>query len=287
MTAPNFFIVGAPKCGTTALAAALSVHPDIFMSDPKEIHFFNHDIEASDAVEKYLADYFSGSDGASARGEASPSYLYAPGTPERLRRAFPNTRLRIIVMVRDPIRRFISHYQHYVRSHPDAPSIGVVLDTLISGQPAPDVPDLLTPGLYGSHLVRWGRVFREEDMLVIEQARLLGGWTEQVDRVLRFLEVPERSLPNIETNKAGEPRLKAISRIMSTPANWKNVLKATVPKSARQRLRHRIGLWNNKPFTAADAPITLDEPRVEALRSFYRADQELLNSLPIYRAATV
>jgi hypothetical protein len=45
MKKPNFFIVGAPKCGTTAMAHYLSEHPDIFMSSPKEPHYFNFDFE--------------------------------------------------------------------------------------------------------------------------------------------------------------------------------------------------------------------------------------------------
>ena len=42
---PNFFIIGAPKCGTTALSRYLSQHPNIFMSDPKEPHYFCDDFK--------------------------------------------------------------------------------------------------------------------------------------------------------------------------------------------------------------------------------------------------
>ena len=42
---PNFFIVGAPKCGTTSLSVYLSQHPEILISDPKEPHHFSTDIE--------------------------------------------------------------------------------------------------------------------------------------------------------------------------------------------------------------------------------------------------
>jgi hypothetical protein len=41
---PNFFIVGAPRCGTTALYTFLKQHPDIFMADDKEPHFFGRDL---------------------------------------------------------------------------------------------------------------------------------------------------------------------------------------------------------------------------------------------------
>lgn len=43
MKNPNFFIIGAPKCGTTALSEYLREHPQVFFSDPKELSFFNED----------------------------------------------------------------------------------------------------------------------------------------------------------------------------------------------------------------------------------------------------
>ncbi len=59
MKKPNFFIVGAPKCGTTALAAYLKEHPQVFFSDPKEPHYFNDDFanRHTTSLQTYLS-YF-------------------------------------------------------------------------------------------------------------------------------------------------------------------------------------------------------------------------------------
>ncbi|NJO14781.1 MAG: sulfotransferase [Thioploca sp.] len=57
MKKPNFFIVGAPKCGTTALSEYLSSHPNVFMSYPKEPHYFSTDMpnkRSSSSLEDYL-----------------------------------------------------------------------------------------------------------------------------------------------------------------------------------------------------------------------------------------
>ena len=86
VTRPNFFIVGAPKCGTTALYAYLRQHPDIFMPETKEPNFFGHDIERRRSQrlteEEYLALFRLAGD-ARRVGEASVRYLgrARPGGP--------------------------------------------------------------------------------------------------------------------------------------------------------------------------------------------------------------
>ena len=63
MTArPNFFIVGAPKCGTTALSHYLRQHPRIFFSLPKEPHYFATDLPRYRMVthEPAYLEYFRG-----------------------------------------------------------------------------------------------------------------------------------------------------------------------------------------------------------------------------------
>jgi hypothetical protein len=102
--APNFFIVGAPKCGTTALSEYLRTHPNVFMSTPKEPHYFADD----------LADYRHVTDMAAyealfanvesrhlAIGEASVFYLYSAEAIENIHRFRPDAKL--IVMLRNPV----------------------------------------------------------------------------------------------------------------------------------------------------------------------------------------
>ena len=90
---PNFFIVGAPKCGTTSLHEYLQRHPDVFMPFYKEPHFFGSDLQGSrfrqfrDQPERYLK-LFRDARGEKRIGESSPWYL---GQPARRRR---NLRIR-------------------------------------------------------------------------------------------------------------------------------------------------------------------------------------------------
>ncbi|WGM40041.1 sulfotransferase [Caulobacter sp. NIBR1757] len=105
---PNLVIIGAMKCGTTSLHQYLDVHPDIGMSDPKEVNFFSG--EASDRPLDWYKSLFDPSK--AVRGEASQSYskahlpIYA-GAPERMAEIIPDAKL--IYLVRDPIKRYSSH----------------------------------------------------------------------------------------------------------------------------------------------------------------------------------
>jgi hypothetical protein len=101
MTKPNLFIVGAPKCGTTAWVEYLSSHPDIFFSPIKEPHHFNYDMPKYRWVEepdRYL-ELFQSSGPATVVGEASVQYLYSEAAAEKIAEFNPNA--RIIILVRD------------------------------------------------------------------------------------------------------------------------------------------------------------------------------------------
>ncbi|TWT49650.1 Sulfotransferase domain protein [Rubripirellula amarantea] len=79
---PNFFIAGAPKCGTTAIASYLRTHPNVFISEPKEPTFWASDMPklSSQIGINTLADYerlFANASGKAAVGEGSTMYLYS------------------------------------------------------------------------------------------------------------------------------------------------------------------------------------------------------------------
>ena len=103
---PTFFIIGSPKCGTTALAQLLAAHPDVYLSQPKEPHFF--DAHHDKGLPAYVQEHFSGWSGTGAAGEATPSYLAVPYVPERIHSAIPHARL--IVILRHPVQRAYSSW---------------------------------------------------------------------------------------------------------------------------------------------------------------------------------
>lgn len=127
MPIPNFLLIGAQKCGTTALYAALRQHPDIYMSPNKEPFFFIMDgklpayaMPGPRYTDRLVYDWdaychlFAGANGQQAIGEASAIYLssyYPERTAERIYQRIPDARL--IAMVRQPAERAYSAHTFY------------------------------------------------------------------------------------------------------------------------------------------------------------------------------
>ncbi len=111
LSKPTFFIIGAPKCGTTSLHTYLNSHSQITMSHPKEPHYFSTDIENGGIrnKEKY-EDCFSHSDGnAVAVGESSTLYLYSKVAVQNICKY--NKDAKFITMIRNPIEIARSFHQ--------------------------------------------------------------------------------------------------------------------------------------------------------------------------------
>lgn len=114
---PNFFIVGAPKCGTTALATYLREHPQIFMPQQKEPHYFAEDYPIFREVwteQQYLRLFRSADSSHLAVGEASVWYLYSEHALPRIKTFAPDA--RIVVQVRNPVDLVYSYHSQALRA---------------------------------------------------------------------------------------------------------------------------------------------------------------------------
>ena len=111
---PEFFIIGAPKCGTTALAAYLAEHPDVFVSTPKELNYFNTDIRFDAYDAQSYAALFDPAPPAALRGEASVWYLYSQVAIQAILDTRPDA--RFIVMLRNPVEMVVSLHRQMVFS---------------------------------------------------------------------------------------------------------------------------------------------------------------------------
>ena len=113
---PNFFIVGAPKCGTTSLHEYLQHHPDVYMPYYKEPHFFGSDLDGSrfrqfrGRPEKYLK-LFRDVRGEKRIGESSPWYLASEQAAREIHSYDPQA--KIIIMLRNPVDMMYSMWSQF------------------------------------------------------------------------------------------------------------------------------------------------------------------------------
>lgn len=119
---PTFLIVGAQKGGTTALFEYLSLHPQVAPPEQKEINFFMCPALVAQGLEFYHSHFPLCSETASGQitFEASPNYLVSTEAPERMRHY--NPKMKLIVLLRDPVMRAYSAwsmYRRFFRKKPD------------------------------------------------------------------------------------------------------------------------------------------------------------------------
>lgn len=113
LAAPNFFILGAAKCGTTSLYYALKQHPEIYLSAIKEPSFFSTGFQVVRNPVEYF-NLFPEQPGKKRYGEASHVYFSSPETAPVLRQLFPDA--KFLLIARNPVHRAHSLYQHMRRA---------------------------------------------------------------------------------------------------------------------------------------------------------------------------
>ena len=107
MRLPDFLGVGTQKGGTTYLYELLKRHPQVFLAEPKEQHFFS--LHWQRGVDWYRKQFASAAE-SQICGEITPYYLFHPEAPARIQSLLPNVKL--IVLLRDPVERALSQYFH-------------------------------------------------------------------------------------------------------------------------------------------------------------------------------
>ena len=156
---PDFFIVGAPKCGTTAMNNYLAEHPEIFIPNIKEVHFFGRDLDITKGAlrdERSYLELFSGATTEKRLGEASVWYLYSKTAAEEIYDFNPDA--QIVVMLRNPADMLYSqHSQFLYNGNEDIEDFGEALAAEPERKAGKRIPKSahLVDGLFYSETVRY------------------------------------------------------------------------------------------------------------------------------------
>jgi hypothetical protein len=217
---PEYVIAGGQRCGTTSLYQYLVEHPAVGAATTKEVHYF--DVSYGRGIDWYRGHFptsaylraVSRRTGMRATtGEASPYYLFHPRAPYRLADMLPDAKL--IVMLRDPVSRMISHYHHEVAfGHEDQSlrrAVELEADRL-AGEEARILHDptyqsyahqhhsYFARGIYVDQLERWFSALPRERFLILESRRFFQNPTDELDRVLGFLGLPPQRRTEFEAH---------------------------------------------------------------------------------------
>ncbi|MBL0095374.1 MAG: sulfotransferase [Bacteroidetes bacterium] len=194
---PDFFIIGSPKAGTTALYAYLAGHPQVCMSSDKEPNYFSGDQIAAQGLyykkknPKTLEEYlqlFQPKKGNKISGECSVSYLFYPGVAEKIYQF--NPKAKIIISLRDPVHRAFSHYLmdyslHLVKESFDK----IVLEGEKNDSLKLYYQQYILLSQYTEQIKRYLNVFPKDQVLIFIHDDLVSRPEEELKRLSAFLEI--------------------------------------------------------------------------------------------------
>jgi hypothetical protein len=217
---PSFLLIGAQRAGTTSLYAQLLRHPQVLPSLRKEVQYFTLYHARGEAW--YRAHFPTEAALAARRavtGEATPYYLFHPLAPERAAALLPEARL--LVLLREPVARAFSHYQHSRARGREPLGFEAALEREAERLAAEaDRPGFahqhfsyFARGCYAQQLRRWLAVFPRERLLVLRFEELEADPSACVDRAVAFLGLPPAALPPPPVrNRGAYPPLDAALR---------------------------------------------------------------------------
>ncbi len=258
----DFFIVGAPKSGTTSLYFYLNEHSEIEMSSQKEPDFFSdkplqkqnmyYRKARIDTIKKYNSLFTKRN--VSLRGEASVSYLFYDEVPHKIFSYNPDA--KIIIMLRDPVDRAFSHYLMDFR-------LGLIsesFEAIINKHSTDKNADLfyqqyIKVSEYSSQVKRYLEVFSRENIYFIDYDDFKNNTSDVIDSVLIFLGLSHDFKPHLskQYNTYNAARNSLIHYIYSF-ATFRKILSIVFPRVFRQNIRSLL-------FTSRDKPELSDDTR--------------------------
>ena len=257
---PTFLVIGAAKCGTSSLCRLLGSHPDVFMSNPKEPHYFSR-LPDSIATPSWYESIFATATGYSALGEGSTSYT----SPNRIRRSARRVAqtvpdCKLIYVVRDPISRLESDWK--MRFHEGWTPVSIN-DALVRQ------PDLLNAGLYWHSISIYREYFADTQLKVVFLEDLVQNPRDVLFECYKHIGVdPEFSLKVdlvVRTNdSAGLREVSPLVRWI-VHSRWWHGIRDSIPQSSRNvgnsifSKKHNYNIeWDQILFASAVAELRDD-----------------------------
>lgn len=276
---PDFFIVGAPKAGTTAMYSYLRAHPDLYLPERKELRYFGRDLEIHDrrtlSEDEYLAHF------AQARpdqliGTAYVWYLYSRLAAAEIARFAPAA--KIMVMLRDPVDMLHAlHGEHLSNGNEDIRDFTAALDAEHDRREGRRIPAHahLPQGLlysevprYVAQLQRYFDAFGRDSVHVIIYDDFASDTPGEYAAALRFLGVSDDVAPQgfEVVNAAKRTRSEWLRHFLARPPETpRRLVRAMVPRTARQALYRQAQRLNMAPSTR---PSMTAETRARLGRAF-------------------
>jgi len=273
MRLPDFLIIGAAKSGTSYLNEILKLHPEIFMPVIKEVHFFNNESEYFQGDQRY-AKWFEYAKQDQIVGESTPVYFSNPKIPERIRSSLgPN--LKLIVLLRDPVERAISHYKMSFQK-----GYHKTYDFLNDFHNSVDlVGGYANVGFYARSLSRYLDFFELENFLLIDFEDLSTRTSVVLNEVQDFLGLSHTDLHNEDyyRNKTHYPKIRKLNKVLNSKNIFINSVRKILSPGVKEKIRKSVLELNSS--TSKKFQTIAIERKKELYNKYYKEDYNQLREL--------
>lgn len=280
---PNFFVVGAQKCGTTSLYEYMKNHREIFVPELKEPEYFSTPAQSKDVLYAQwcptLEDYqrnYAGSSGYRIVADFSTGYLWDKTAAGRIQQASPGA--KIIILLREPIVRAHSAYLMLFR---DGLERAPTFQEALEWDERRDQTSWFTAfnyvqaGLYYEQVRRYIEIFGRERVLVLMFEELIKNPEMTLARIAEYLGVDGAPFKSADVSRAHNtfrmPRNMAAYRIFRNPVIM-SLRHALLPKGFQAWLQ-------KNPLLYTKSKPSLDMKTRKYLQGLYAPDVERLEEL--------
>ena len=283
---PSFFIVGAPRCGTTAICNFLNQHPDVFIPYLKEPHYFGSDLSNVRRDFKTVEDYLEIFEEANHEicGEGSTWYLYSKNAAQEIKDFDPNA--KIIISLRNPLEMLyswhgfalaagtedIEDFEEALAAEGDRRQgkripAGSALEKLYYSEIA----------LYTEQIERYQKVFNEDQIHIIIFDDFKANQSQVMHNLYEFLGVDTTFEPEFEqVNSHGIPRSKLMARMLNNQPDFiRNSVKAIFPRKARVQIKQMLRDLNKKSGKRSSMSVEVEKQ----LKQMFKKEVSRLSGL--------
>jgi Sulfotransferase family len=292
---PDFFIVGAPKSGTTALYSYLNQHPDVFLPARKDLPFFGQDLDLRfswhygrehERLDQYLS-WFSAAAGVKRIGDACVWYLLSTCAAEEIRAFAPHA--RIVAILRNPAdMMYAQHSQFLTNLNENLPDFADALAAEVERAKGRRIPRHahLPRGLqyretarYAEQIERYFSAFGRERVHVLLYDEFCSNTADEVRKVLQFLGVDDSAPLNLKVVNANRSvRSRLLQRIaMAPPTRLEAVYHGLTPKVTHGVAARAVERLNLREEPRPQMDCALRSRLVDEMASDVRRLSELLD----------
>lgn len=294
---PNFLAVGVPKAGTSSLYSYLKEHPEVYLPEQKELHFFTNktlqentegpgDKLALNTVIKKEEDYmalYNGLKNQTVSGDISPSYFFfadqaIPAIKENL-----GDDIKIIITLRDPIGRAFSNYLHQKRLlHEELTFDQAILNEEKRKKDGfGDFWRYKEQSLYYEKCIKYIEAFGKENVKIILFEDLIQNTEKEVKDIYTFLKVDNTFKPsniNEVFNKGGVYKKSKLTSFLLKPSR----LKQFVLKIIGDRFINKYRAYKSNVLEKnTEVKPIIEKQTIQTLKLYFKEDIEMLKTLNI------